>query len=473
MQQERPWLPLARSCKPVIPLLAAVVLFACSPEELPSPPPVEELPEAEILAMVRTDVPNTAFYKDIFLDGGCELNPGIKENGQVINGRLPYALKKAGITNAEYFLSTIDDVGDGWIQSDKDIQTSLFSGNSDDENGVLLYPDGQPRFRMIYVFGGHSDSHGSTLGNSGRRNVKTFYQNGGSYCGSCAGAYLAGAYATGSSMNYFNIWEYGNMNATRVGNSSIDMLMESNVFASYFGPGEGTLITGIRHNGGGYMDVNQAPEGTEIIALFRDEAGKDSSRARYYNQPSVWAYKASDCTGRLVVTGSHPEDAASGNILNLTASMFRYAWDGVGNARVKDVLRSGDLIPVSTGIGDLQCHHFVLCPAEDVASMNITVYFSGDYDIEIYMKRDSFAFPDANPDYSSRECSGGRNTLTTGPLEKGLWYVTVRCATTVEAKEVITDPASGRGRYFVYSGPTGVLNGVPYSIQADWEYEQP
>ena len=452
----------------VLTVLAAVL--ACSREEIPEPVRVEELPESEILAMVRTDVPNTAFYKDLFLDGGCELNPGIKENGVVINGRLPYAVEKAGIKTAEYFLSTIDDVGNGWIQSDYDLQKSIIIGTDEDSNGVLLYPDGQPRFRMIYVFGGHSNPHGSTLGAAGRKNVKTFYDNGGSYVGSCAGAYLSGAFADGGRRNYFNVLPNANMNSTDVGGSSIDMQFESDIFSKYYGPAKGSLIKGIRHNGGGYLDMKQAPEGTEVIAVFKDETGRNSSSKRYYNQPSIWAYKASAYSGRAVVTGSHPEDAPSGDILDVTASMFRYALDGVGRAWVKDVLRSGDLIPVTPGIGDLQCHHFVLCPAADVKDLSITVYYQGDFDMEIYMKRDSFAFPDASPDYSSTESSGGRATLATGPLEKGLWYVTVRCATTVDAKEIVTRPADNLGRYFLYYGKKDVLNGVPYSIQADWTY---
>ncbi len=449
---------------------AAALTLSCSREEIPAPPHVEELPEAEILAMVRSDVPNSAFYKDIFLDGGCELNPGVKENGIVINGRLPYALEKAGIKSAEYFLATVDDVSNGWTENDHDLQTLIMVGNPDDVNGVLLYPDGQPRFRMIYMFGGHSNPHGSSLGAGGRSRVKEFYSNGGSYVGSCAGAFLAGGYADGRRRNYFNILNNANMNSTEVGSSSIDMAMESDIFSKYYGPSKGYLVSGIRHNGGGYLDMGQAPEGTEVIALFKDQAGRDSSKRPFYDQPSIWAYKASEYSGRLVVTGSHPEDAPSGNILNLTASMFRYAWDGVGRAFVKDVLRSGDLIPVNPGIGDMQCHHFVLCPAADVSNLSVRVEFSGDYDMQIFLKRDSFAFPDANPDYSAQSSSGGKCVLTTGPLEKGLWYVTVRCATTVDAKEIVTIPSAGLGHWFAYSGRTDVLNGVPYSIMAEWNY---
>lgn len=457
---------------PYILLLAAAVAFSCTREEVPAPLHVEELSEAEIMALVRTDVPNSAFYKDIFLDGGCELNPGVKENGEVVNGRLPYALKKAGIEKAEYFLATVDDVSNGWTQNDNDLQRLIMVGNPSDANGVLLYPDGQPRFRMIYMFGGHSNPHGTTLGADGRSRVKDFYSNGGSYVGSCAGAFLAGGFADGRRRSYFNILNNANMNSTDVGSSSIDMLMESDIFSKYYGPAKGSLVSGIRHNGGGYLDTGLAPEGTEVIALFKNQAGHDSSKRQFYDQPSIWAYKASDYSGRLVVTGSHPEDAPSGDILNLTASMFRYAWDGVGRAFVKDVLRSGDLIPVSPGIGDLQCHHFVLCPAAEVSGLTIKVEFAGDYDMQVFLKRDSFAFPDADPDYSATVSSDGECVLTAGPLEKGLWYVTVRCATTVDAKEIVTVPSAGLGHWFSYSGRTDVLNGVPYSIQANWEYSK-
>jgi len=447
-----------------------LTIQSCRQEDGPDTPVdvPEELSEDQILQLVRTDQINTAYYKDIFLDGGCELNPGIKANGVVINGRLPYALRNTGITDSEYFLSTVNDVGDGYTESDRSIQAELFSGTEEDLNGVLLYPDGEPRFRLFYCFGGHSGPHGRTLGESGRRNVRTFYKNGGSYVGSCAGAYLAGKFASGDVSSYFNIWENGNMKGTGVGNSSIDIEFCSDIFENYYGPLNKTTISGVRHNGGGYMDVNQAPIGTEVIALFRNEKGKDSSKRGFYGQPAIWAYKASETSGRLVVTGSHPEDAASGDILNLTSSMFKYAWDGSGIVKVKAVLRNGDLIPMNPGIGDLQCHHFVVHLNRDVKNLVVELQGSGDYDLELYLKKDNFAFPLNDPDFESSG-PGNRQTISTGPLEKGLWYVTVRCATTVESQEIVTDAQRGLGRHFVYSGKTGVLNGVPYNITATWE----
>lgn len=442
------------------------------PEEV-----LEELDDEGILRLVDDNTINTAYYKDIFLDGGCELNPGIKENGVVINGRLPYALKKAEITDAEYFLSTVDDVGDGYKESDRTLQNSIFSGSADDLNGVLLYPDGEPRFRMFYSFGGHSGPHGTTLGTNGRENVNTFYANGGSFVGSCAGAYLAGKYANGRLSSYYNIWKGGSMKATGVGNSSIEIEIMSDIFQEYYGPKYSAIVTDVRHNGGGYMDVNMAPEGTEILGRFLNQKGKNSSSAGFYGQPGIWAYKESPESGRLVVTGSHPEDAPSGDILNMTASMFRYAWDGSGIAKVKGILKNGetrymtrkttDNKPQMTAIGDLQCHHFVVYLPKGAESLTLKLEGRGDYDLELYLKKDGFAFPGNEPDYSAKK-AGNSQTITTGALDKGLWYVTVRCASTVTATDTIIDKSSGRGHYFVYSGNTGVLNGVPYEIVASW-----
>lgn len=443
-----------------------------APEEV-----LEELDDEGILRLVDDNTINTAYYKDIFLDGGCELNPGIKENGVVINGRLPYALKKAEITDAEYFLSTVDDVGDGYKESDRTLQNSIFSGSADDLNGALLYPDGEPRFRMFYSFGGHSGPHGTTLGTNGRENVNTFYANGGSFVGSCAGAYLAGKYANGRLSSYYNIWKGGNMKATGVGNSSIEIEIMSDIFQEYYGPKYSAIVTNVRHNGGGYMDVNMAPEGTEILGRFLNQKGKNSSSAGFYGQPGIWAYKESPESGRLVVTGSHPEDAPSGDILNMTASMFRYAWDGSGIAKVKGILKNGetrymtrkttDNKPQMTAIGDLQCHHFVVYLPKGAKSLTLKLEGRGDYDLELYLKKDGFAFPENEPDYSAKE-AGNSQTITTGALDKGLWYVTVRCASTVTATDTIIDKANRLGHYFVYSGNTGVLNGVPYEIVASW-----
>ncbi|MBQ9475675.1 MAG: hypothetical protein IJU69_05430 [Bacteroidales bacterium] len=436
----------------------------------------EELSDEEILAMVRTDVPNTAFYKDAFLDGGVNLNPGVKVDGAVSNGALPAALSYIGFTS-EYFLSRVDDPFATANSTDKTLQTEIMCGTTTDSNGVLLYPDGEPRFRMLYIFGGSSGNHGTSLGETGRERVRTFYKNGGTYAGSCAGAYLAGKYASGSALNYFNIWTGGNMIGTGLSNSSTGAkIVSGSPLLKYYNFGGDLFVANVRHNGGGYMDTNGAPAGTEILARF-GTSPSGSTSASYYDKPLIWAYKASEQTGRLCVCGSHPEDGMEGELRDLTAAIFRYAYDGVGCAKVKGVLRNGssrsmtkttgDNAPAYTAIGDKQCHHFAIYLPKAVSSLKLDLQGSGSYDLELYLKKGSFAFPGSSPEFSNT-ASGSSKTLTATNLEAGLWYVTVRCNTTVKAALTNTNTSTGKGWKFTYSGSTGVLNGVPYTIKATW-----
>jgi hypothetical protein len=53
-------------------------------------------------------------------------------------------------------------------------------GNTNDDNGVLLYPDREPRFMLMYTGGDYGD-HGSAVGATGLKNVQDFFNNGGSY----------------------------------------------------------------------------------------------------------------------------------------------------------------------------------------------------------------------------------------------------------------------------------------------------
>lgn len=430
------------------------------------------VPEADILEMVRTDVVNTAYYKDAFLDGGCNLNPGIKMDGEVMNGYIPPVLDFLKLTS-EYFLSTEDDAFANYTAMDYDLQQDIIGGSNFDSNGVLLYPDGDPRFRMIYVFGGSSGRHGRSLGYTGRSRVQKFYDNGGCYVGSCAGAYLAGRFADGSVNDYFDIWDGGNMIHTGLSASSTGMkIVAGSPLLRYYDFGGDNYVEGVRHNGGGYMDENKAPKGTEILARFGTSPG-GSTKEIYYNKVSTWAYKRSDRTGRLVVCGSHPEDAFGGEVRDYLAAMYRYALDGQGMAKVKGVLRNG--VPremrntslyqsANSPIGDLQCHHFVVYLPQATDKLSLKLEASPEYDMQLFLKKDSFAFPEASPDASS-----DTRLLETGRLEAGLYYVTVRCATTVTATLTVTNPLTYKGRRFAYSGKLGVLNGVPYTLTASWE----
>lgn len=442
------------------------LLVSCEKNEIPDLPgedkaPVVHLSDEEIYDRIPT-VMNTAYYKDVFLDGGCCLNPGVKVNGKIVNAQMPYALEKLGLSY-EYFVSSEDDAFATPIAVEVQKMNSILSGNSSDPNGVLLYPDGEPRFRSIFIFGGSSTSHGNQLSGNARNNVKTFFCNGGSYVGSCAGAYLSGLYSDGSVRPYFNVWEGGNMIHTGLNSSSTSMTFPSDSpLLKYSDFGKDGKIEGVRHNGGGYMDENRAPAGTEILARFGTCPGGSTS-APYYNKVSAWAYKESVESGRVVVCGSHPEDASSGEVLDFTTSMFRYAMDGSGCAKVKDILHDGECKSTNV-IGDRQCHHFVFYLPED-SSVTLELDGETDADLQLFLKKGSFAFPENDPEYSSVIPNSLQQIITTDILEKGLWFVAVRSNAQIKSTPVVLNKSRNKGIYFEYTGNGKLLSGEPYLLK--------
>ena len=52
-----------------------------------------------------------------------------------------------------------------------------------------------------------------------------------------------------------------------------------------------------------------------------------NSKSQIHNEVASWAWKENDLSGRVVVTGSHPEDVISGERLEYMASMLLYAMD--------------------------------------------------------------------------------------------------------------------------------------------------
>jgi hypothetical protein len=117
------------------------------------------------------------FYKEVLMDGGVALTSRYF---------LP-ATRFLGV-KMDYFTSASTKK---LTQQDTLVQKKIICGNEEDTNGWLLYPDGSPRFRMIYVNGGKAASHARSLGEGGRKAIQAFVAAGGSYLGTCAGAYIA------------------------------------------------------------------------------------------------------------------------------------------------------------------------------------------------------------------------------------------------------------------------------------------
>lgn len=395
--------------------------------------------------LVDKKVPQKAFYKDLFLDEGIGLN-------------LPNAFYAARNLNLSIEGISFED------KKDYIAQSQIIGGSEIDTNGRLLYPDGQPRYGMLYVAGGNSRTHGEFLGERGLTPLRTFVSNGGVYIGTCAGAFLAcNGYDDHTDYDYYlNIWP-GMMRHSGLTSATIGMKIPvQSPLLKYYDYGGDYYVADIRHIKGGYpYDI---PDGTEILA-YVDYPSKES----FNGQPAIWAYKENSFAGRVCLTGSHPERANKGEVLDLMTAVVRYAQEGQGLTRIKGFLNKGetrmmdketmDHCPAYTRIGDRQCHHFVVYIPEGATNVSVTLKGAPDYDMALMMDHETYAYPDAAHFVSAS--SGPEQNLTFPQLEPGFWYIAVQCMTTVDATESQFCQE--------YSGRTEVLNGVPYSITVYWD----
>ncbi|MFP6763403.1 MAG: serine hydrolase, partial [Planctomycetaceae bacterium] len=109
----------------------------------------------DLVVRACTDVPQPepsiagahaeGFYKDIFMSSGVRLS----------SRKTLHAADSTQLTYEYYAGQHVTR------------QNQILVGTPDDTNGVLLHPDGQPRFRMIYVNGGGATAHGKSLTTDG------------------------------------------------------------------------------------------------------------------------------------------------------------------------------------------------------------------------------------------------------------------------------------------------------------------
>lgn len=389
---------------------------------------------------VPTYAQTPGFFKDIFVNGGVSL------------------------TSMVQFIAA-DDLGlsiEIMATSDSIFQSEIIVGNTMDTNGHLLYPDGQPRFRMIYVNGGNSRIHGESLGEVGRDRLRSFYYQGGSYMGSCAGAYLACVdwAETGENPAYLHIWP-GRNHGTGLYDSYTDHnVPPTSPLLNYRDFGGDRLISNVRHNGGcwGREDID-FPAETEVLLRYVNPGHP------MHDMLSTWAYKPGPIEGRIVVTGSHPEFAPSGEIFELTQAMLLYTLDGIGEPQLKAELMNGetrvmdrsfeDDDPAFTRIGDKQYHHFSINVPEEANRLLVELDGESSFDFHLFATPDTFAF-ETSAAFSSI-ATGAVQVLEIPVNEAGLWYIGVECATAVSSVHTL------------YWGQTEVINGASYSITATWD----
>ena len=418
----------------------------------------KEKSRKEVLARGR------GYYKDVFMDSGVALSSRYY---------LP-ATRYLGLS-IDYFASAKTDK---LTQKDTLLQTDIFCGSEEDTNGWLLYPDGAPRFRVIYVNGGKSGSHARSLTARGRELLREYIANGGSYVGTCAGAYMATSgsrRSNGSIRNadvYLGLWP-GYAKPTQLLKSRPTLrVAKKSPLLRYFDFGADKTIAAVYHNGGcsAYGLENEAmPKGTEPLAYYKFE---DTKKVQIDGRIAVWAYKPTEQSGRVVMCGSHPEGVSEGERLEFMSAMLLYAMDGNPKPQLKGELKAGevremnkrteDKEPEYTKIGDRQYHHFAIEVPRGCKRAVISLDGYEDakkFDLTLCAKRGEFAFHDNTlHKVVSRGC---KKSLVLEQPKAGKWYISVYCETAVTAL---------RGKYGTrYSGRVGVLNGVPYKISVEYE----
>lgn len=404
------------------------------------------------------------YYKDIYMDGGIKLTS---------RQDLPAARRLD--LSIEHFITGNDTPESPLTLQDTIMQQKLFSGSEVDLNGILLYPDGAPRFRMIYVNGGKATPHGISLTEKGRGNIQKFVNNGGSYLGTCAGMFFA-SFALAISNDtikpnpaYIGVWP-GIVRSTKLIKSSTGLFIEKgSPILKYYNYGGDMYVDSVRHNGGGFAyEAKDWPKGTEILMRYDYEplTAKDFS---IHKKISSWAWKKSEKTGRIVLIGSHPEGCTSGERLDLMSALIKYSLEGLGEPSIKGELRKGisremiksttDNDPDYTMIGDKQYHHFTATIPQNAKNIKVTLKGPDLYNLNLYIRKEGFAFKQY-ADYMDISL-GARKEICVERIASGKWNIAVECASTVD----VVNSQWGE----LYSGNLSVLNGVPYSIIISWD----
>lgn len=413
-------------------------------------------------ALAQTDTTECrGYYKDVFMDSGVMLTsrPNL------------YASDYLGLT-METFVSNNHTTSKN-TQADTLMQTMLLTGYTADENGILLYPDGSPRFRMIYMNGGRAGSHGRSLGEEGRQRYIDFVAAGGSYVGTCAGMFFTCRYLLDPKLeenaNYSHIWPGVAKSTGIIRRLHCADIEPGSPLLRYYDFGGDLRVDSLYHNGGGYavLDTLQTyiPQGTEVLARY--DVSMLPKKERVQGKPLIWAYKASADAGRVVCCGSHPEMSCEGEQLQLMSAMMRYAMDGNAAPKVKASLSIGErramtssthhADPAHTKIGDRQYHHFTVEVPEGQDSLIIdlnTIKGWEGYDLYLLANPTCPAWLGEAAYVSVGE--GAVKTLRIGAPAAGTWYVSVFGATTPTA--IQTDKGT---RYIDH---LDVLNGIPYMI---------
>jgi hypothetical protein len=324
------------------------------------------------------------FYKDVLVNGGAYLS-----------SRGLYADNSLGLT------------ADNFLTSSSSRTASVFGGNAADSNGILLYPDGQPRYQVVFSNGGSATDHVRALTSKGRQVFRDYFAEGGSYTGSCAGAFITWKYS-----GYLNLWP-GAMghNAGRSGSMSVNFEDQEHPFTQILIDRAGTsTIKSIPHYYGPiFSEKYSHPEDTEFLGNIYSASG---SIYRSRNTPYLISYKPTEESGRLVVQPSHPEGYSSGDKLALMESIILYAMSGTQD--IPDLKGELSINQDVTGrVGDKQYHRYTVNVGTEIDKLSIGL----EGNAKLFVQHDSYAHSQSSLSHS--------NVFNIDDPELGLWHISV------------------------------------------------
>ena len=305
---------------------------------------------------------------------------------------------------------------------------AVIGGNSNDSNGALLFPDGQARLPVIYVNGGKATSHQNALGAAGRAAIRAFVSAGGSFAGSCAGAWVA--------MNQ-KLYPGSASNRGGSGTQTVTFQDDGNPVSEFLKEHNTPLVvTGVPHYGGPAFHKQVAGA---------DYYGKVTSTNVSHTRNSLFtvAYQPLnedgtpvDGRGGVVISGSHPEYGRKQSHTVLMAAMLNLAADMAQvTPHVKGELPLGQtlqMVGATEKVGDSQYHRYIIDVPEGLEELRLSS--SAPLTTEMYVGMGDMAH-ELDAQYSGDEI-------------------------------VIVNPTSGQWAVSV-KGTHNVLNGVAYELAID------
>jgi glutamine amidotransferase-like uncharacterized protein len=308
---------------------------------------------------------------------------------------------------------------------------AVIGGNANDTNGVLLYPDGQPRFGTIYVNGG-SAGHAAVMGAAGRQAIETFYAHGGSYTGSCAGEFVA-------SRRIPALWGGQVGNYKRTGRQTVTFTETGHPLVQYLQEWNGgsNVVTNIPHYyGPTNRESYRHPDGTEFLGTITSGLHRGTDFLVEYQRDAE--------SGVTVLSPSHPEYNRNASNTALMAAILKRADDlSRTTPDIKGTLTTDQSVVMSgptQKIGDGQYHRYAVEVPDGLSELHVSLTgLTGNADV--FVQKDGVAH---SASYLAKsEVVGNADDLV-----------------------VIENPAAGTYEISVFGAHT-ILNGVAYTLSVD------